>query len=101
MGYAVAASEVAVEVAFAVVTGMYEEIMVDGFIMVVVTASLLTVKASEEAGTTTVLEVSTGAAVEETSGVGVGVAELTGAADEGLTRRGVSLLTIQFDASSV
>jgi len=90
-----------VEVAFAVVTGMYEEIIVDGFIMVVVTASLLTVKASEEAGATTVLVVSTGATVEETSGVGVGVAELTGAADEGLTRRGVSLLTIQFDASSV
>lgn len=80
---------------------MYEEIIVEGFIMVVVTASLLTVKASEEAGATTVLEVSTGATVEEASGVGVGVAELTGAADEGLTRRGVSLLTIQFDASSV
>jgi hypothetical protein len=91
IGYAVAASEVTEEGVTIVTTGIYEEIMVEGF-MVVVSASLVTVK--EVTGTSIVLE--------DTSGVGVGVAELEGAADdEDLARRGVSLLTTQLDASSV
>jgi hypothetical protein len=91
IGYAVAASEVTEESVTIVTTGIYEEIMVEGF-MVVVSASLVTVK--EVAGTSIVLE--------DTSGVGAGVAELEGAADdEALVRRGVSLLTTQLDASSV
>ena len=54
-------------------------------------------------GITMVLEVSIEVtAAEEVSGVGVDVTVLEGAADEeGLLRRGVSLLTTQVDASSV
>jgi hypothetical protein len=80
--------------------GTYDEIIVDG-LKVVVSASLVTVIGTSivlvSVDVTTVVE-SSRVVVEE----GVGVAELEGTADdEALTRRGVSLLTTQLDASSV
>ena len=78
------------------VTGTYDEIIVDGL-----TAPLVTVTGTSmvlvSVDVTTVVE-SSGIAVDE----GAGATELEGTADdEALTRRGVSLLTTQLDASSV